>query len=545
MFVFKKYRSASTTMRATIFLGILSIIFLFQINPVFAQFNTTIIVDTTTDPTPDRRNSCNFNGSLGLSPAQDGLCSLRRAFIEASDRPPEDRPILIAFNLPAAEQNQVVGTWTIVIDPSVSNRLPPIETISNVTQPDSLVTIDGATQPNGRSSGGPAVFIDTPHAIEFERTGNTLKNVGIYGGATVRLKRVPSGTRDVANTVDNIWMGLSENGQMIVLENPADPDNLAGGGIVVSNSDNNVISNNVVSGAQRAIDINDGNNNIISDNIIGTMGDGTITKPIDCSPTFNFDSNLWYGGGGIRMTGDDNQIIRNRIAGLNNLRAPLDTPPMAIDFTVTNNLLVEDNIIGVDAAGAEVGTCGGAIDGSGPTQGGRINRILGNTVVMSSQGFPGTALSDTVIFISGGTGFTMRENIIKDATTNAITFTITAPDAWKNFEPAVLTSINGTTVTGTSAAGSPCPNCIIDLYRDNYNNKQEAFEFLGSAQADANGNFTVNLPAPLPSSCGIRTISTTTQNNVIPGLAAGTSTKMSGMQIAFFKDAYDICPDQI
>ena len=78
-------------------------------------YNTVITVDTTMDlprivvegeEFPDDtgilRHTCGyeegFNGSIH-SPAPDGKCTLRRAILESSARPFEDRPIAIQFNI--------------------------------------------------------------------------------------------------------------------------------------------------------------------------------------------------------------------------------------------------------------------------------------------------------------------------------------------------------------------------------------------------------------------------------------------------------------
>ena len=171
------------------------------------QFTTTITVNTTSDPSPTTSTiSCTLDGN-GVKPADDGLCSLRRAIIEASKHNVAERPILIQFNLPAGEANTTVpGTWTI----DAGAGLPPIETLSAVAEPDSQVTIDGTTQPGGRDSDiGPAVFVKMGGPLSFNRNQNTIRGMGFYGGGSLQLGRASSRERSGQHRVENVWMGLS------------------------------------------------------------------------------------------------------------------------------------------------------------------------------------------------------------------------------------------------------------------------------------------------------------------------------------------------
>lgn len=496
-------------------------------------FTTTITVDTTTDPQPDANNTCTFNGPLGYAPAVDTLCSLRRALNEASLRPVGDRPILIQFNLPANEENiDVAGTWTITM--GNGDPLGLIDIAGGLD--DGMVTIDGATQPDGRNaSEGPSVFINTAFTIDFDLTQNTLQNIGIYGGGSLQLDRISNQNTVGSHVVDNIWMGLAEDGQTIVLENNGNPAGLAGGGIAM-NSDGNIVQNSVIAGADgRAVDISNSarENNQILNNSIGTRGDGTVPDNINCTASLQFNPANWYGGEGIRVLGKDHVISGNTIAGLNNLRSTNDTPPIAIEVGNAVNISIDNNQIGIDSddtEGNEVGTCGGAISASGATTApfGQINEIIDNTIARSRQIFLDTPQADSAIFIGGSSGFTMSGNIVRDATARVIDFAPNnVPEAWRNFVPAQVTSINGTTVSGTNGAGSPCPDCIIEIYSDDSDAKEEALELLATATADGNGDWTATLSSPLSGGFGIRTISRSAAVNVIGTLDAGTSSKMS------------------
>ena len=122
------------------------------------QAVTTIVVDTSTDPDPgSNTDTCTFTQGAILFPDADGLCSFRRALREAAGRPQSDRPIAIEFNLGASDPGRdlaVAGTWTIVL--AANNSLPPLKT-DTILNKNGQVTIDGATQPQGRSDGPPSL----------------------------------------------------------------------------------------------------------------------------------------------------------------------------------------------------------------------------------------------------------------------------------------------------------------------------------------------------------------------------------------------------
>jgi hypothetical protein len=101
------------------------------------------------------------------------------------------------------------------------------------------------------------------------------------------------------------------------------------------------------------------------------------------------------------------------------------------------------------------------------------------------------------------------------------------PDAFELFLPAQVTSIDGTTVQGTSGNGSPCPNCVIEVFLDDTDNIAEALQSLAVVTANASGNWTATLPAPLGSNQGLRTTSTTAAFGTIPAIDANTTTGLS------------------
>ena len=105
------------------------------------------------------------------------------------------------------------------------------------------------------------------------------------------------------------------------------------------------------------------------------------------------------------------------------------------------------------------------------------------------------------------------------------------PDAFRNFKPAAVTTINGVKVSGTNGANSLCPNCIIEIFLDDTDAITETLRSLAVVTANASGNWSATLPSALTSSQGLRTTSTTAQNNTITGMSLGTTTGLSKLYL--------------
>jgi hypothetical protein len=101
------------------------------------------------------------------------------------------------------------------------------------------------------------------------------------------------------------------------------------------------------------------------------------------------------------------------------------------------------------------------------------------------------------------------------------------PDPFELFKPARVTGINGTAVSGSGGAGSACANCIVELFLDDTDAVTEALQSVAVVQANASGLWSATLPSPLANNQGLRTTSTSTQFNAIPGRSAGTTTGLS------------------
>ncbi len=483
-----------------------------------APFATTITVDTSADLDSGSLNkTCTFSSGAIAIPAVDG-CTLRRAIIEASLRPSTDRPIAIRFNLAPGDPGanlEVSGTWTLAVDKALLLKTP------SIVDRNGRVTIDGATQPGGRTT-GPKIIINTKDvSLEVDSENNVIRNLSLKGGGVIFLKRN-------GNTVDNVWMGLTDNGQQIAFRTPGDPKRMAGGGIFILNtSNNNTITNNHIAGAfARAISIDGGDNNLVQSNFIGLRADGTVPSvpaPARCLRSLSLDPQNWYGGWGIDLSGTGNRILDNRIAGLHILQTANSTPPMAIEIFGSGHE-VRGNIIGVDGAGFRAGVCGQGIKVSGSD-----TEIVENVIVGSRQGFEDDPMTAILASDSSPTfgQITVRGNLVADGPGKIYAFGPLIPQALQAFKPARITKIENLKVTGSAGVGSPCPNCIIDFYTDDEDAIQEALNYLGSANADAQGNFVVTLASPLPPGTGLRLSSTTQSAGVIGSFGAGTTTAIS------------------
>ncbi len=490
-------------------------------------FVTTITVNTTEDVDNSLSRTC--------SSATDGKCTFRRAIVEASGLAPSERPVLIQFDIPTTDSNyerEAPGTWTVMVD---KGALPALKTQS-ITDKTGRVTIDGNTQPGGRTD-GPKIFIHLgDHSLQIESTDNTIRNLAFIVMGSIVLK-------EDGNTVENNWMGLSGDGQSLVLRTPGDPKRLAIGGGVTIRSDNNIVQRNAIAGAfARAIDVDGGDNNQIRSNVIGARADGTVPdvpSQSECVASFNYDPQNWYGGWGISVSGSNNTVENNLLVGMQNLRAANDTAPMALEIFGSGHT-IRRNVIGIDLddpANDFTGVCGQGIKVSGSN-----TRIVENVIARSRPGFEsnqGSLLDGAILYsddrFSPG-GITLSRNLVFQGPGKVYAFGPKVVQDLRLFRPARITGINGTTVTGSNGMdpdGNPsaCPNCRIEFFLDGTNADQDALAYLGSTTADANGDFTFTLSQPLKPGQGIRTSSTTASANIIGTLAMSTTTQFSGLYI--------------
>ena len=519
-----------------------------------AVAQTTVTVTDSRDlvtSTAPNRDTCAFTvgGGAITRAAPDGICTFRRAINEATARPDADRPITIEFDIPTADSNYdpILQIWEVQVDESFALELTRINTLSEIGD----VTIDGSVQPGGRAS-GPKIMINTNRdnlatggrSLEVRSTGNAFRNLGFHGGGQIILYTA-------GNTVDNIWMGLSNDGLSMKLSSDATEQAkraMARGGIIMpsGDSDFNTITNNRVIGAfERAIRVTSGGqSNVISNNFIGMNALGEVSIPqagLDCMRALNYLPQLWYGGEGIQVTGSNNTISGNLLAGLHRPQSANDTPPIALEIAGSLNQITQ-NQIGVTQSANSVGVCG-----QGLLLQGTESVVTENHFIGTKNGFDpgdiGTDFDSAIItqsFTAGaGRWLEVFDNVIEglnedDSNFHSYRFAGPGvPESLRRFVPAKITQINGVNVKGTIGDPLPmgppttCPNCTIYLYLDDDDDRVEAKSLFSTAVADANGDWSATLPRQLEIGESLRTQSQTNGLNVIGDFGSRTTSRLS------------------
>jgi len=518
---------------------------------------TTITIDSSEDLSNSSNfdnHTCTYTSGAIFFPAPDGKCTLRRAIVEAGARPDGDRPITIQFNIPLSDSNYDASLqiWEVQIDESHVWELDR----RFITDDGGHVSIDGDTQPGGRTD-GPKIIVNTNRdnleifgtSLEVRTSNNIIRNLGFIGGGQIILY-------EGGNLIENNWMGLLADGSGLSFASNASTQamrSMARGGIIMPNedSDNNIIRNNHIIGAsERAIRItSSGDNNEITNNFIGMNADGLVPAPhntgVNCTRELDYNVNFWYGGRGIQVTGSNNSITGNRFAGLHTPQATNDTPPITMEISGDGHTIT-DNTIGRDVAGNDIGVCGQGILLQGTGHLVELNRI-----VHSRNGFDpgddGTDFDSAILTQSFATGsgrwITVRKNMVIDAdeaTHPDHVYRFASPGVpveLRKFNPAKVTTISGTAVSGTQGddailpgpvtISAACPNCQIYLYADDLDGRIEAIDFLGEATADGNGNWSATLSRPLTADEGLRTQSMANGNSIIHNFGTGTTSKLS------------------
>ena len=490
-----------------------------------AQAVSVITVDSGTDPDNSKSKTC-----LNATP-----CTLRRAIVQARGLSAAQRPALIQFDIPD-EPNEgydiVLGVWEIPImttsDPSVFRSVEGGQ-----------VWIDGETQPGGRSS-GPKIILIGPGTGNKDGLILGVNNSGSHDGNILRGVAFQNfKTHVIVNSNHNIiernWFGLSSDGQGVFLRDDEPEDGSGSAGVALSaNVRENDVRNNVFLGFDGVAAAIRGEANLFRGNSVGTVADGSVpqkqTDPqLVCSPVD------WLGGGGISLEGEKHVVDANVLAGLRQEIFHGSTQPDAIRATGDEHIIV-DNRIGIDLTGTDIGVCGRGIyliDSPEALQ------VRENVIVQPRL----SAISLNGVLYDANT---LRGNLIKTAAQwpqvegnpaaeDAIQLGPSLPGAFRSFQPARVTAISGKVVSGASGIGSPCPNCVVEVFLDDSDSVKEALASLAITAANAQGEWTVTLPAPLTSGQGLRTTSTTQAFNTISGMSSGTTTGLSELYIPRMK----------
>lgn len=448
----------------------------------------------------------------GLDHTTDGVLTLRQAVLNARNAA---KPVLIEFDIPTTclSYDDALKVWKIVFE-----GLAPGGGGATLRQLNGGITIDGTTQPGGRTA-GPKIILQG-HSLTGAEKGLVLGETSTQNGNVIRGLAFQNFNDHLTissqqNLVEYCWFGLNDAGTEPMLRggNPASGSGVSGVVFAQISLDNNrnVIRHNVFLGLNGTAATIRGRDNTFSDNFVGTRADGTVVGA-GCTP----DS--WLGGGGIVVQGRRHRIENNTFAGLRFDQFIISQPPDAIRVTVDDvagaGHTIIDNRIGIDAGGTVVGTCGRGI--------------------LLSNHMRGTLVQDNTIVATSLSGITMngllynecelRGNVIQQT---EIEYSPSLPDAFKTFRPPKVTAIEGTTVSGTAGDGSPCPNGWVELFLDESESPAEARQSLARVQADAESNWTATIPFELAADQGIRTMLTTTAFGTIPNMRAGTSTGLS------------------
>ncbi|MFZ6030078.1 MAG: hypothetical protein ACOYYS_20370 [Chloroflexota bacterium] len=486
---------------------------------VLAAPVSVITVTSGTDPDTSNSSTC-----LSASP-----CTLRRAVIQARNLPVIQKPVLIAFDIPADAAEGYVAArqiWKIQFS-GISTDLSALRYLNGD------IIIDGNTQPGGRTT-GPKIILVGPGTGQYDalklgatqtQNGNEIRGLGF------QMFKTHVYVNSSNNIIEGNWFGLNDDGTGIVLRGGGEDDGSGNTGVSVgANVTGNRVQYNVFAGLAGVAAAINGDDGFFVHNYVGTAADGTVpgkqtASGLICSPVD------WLGGSGLSMSGDGNTIEDNIIAGI---RIAVEPPTIQADAIRVggDHHIIRNNRIGVDADGAKIGVCGRGIYLQSGTE---FNQIVTNQIV--EPGLSAISLNDTPV-VSTSDANTLRGNVIEKSTPwgeiegnnspeDAIQITKSLPDAFRNFNSAAITEIDGVHLSGTSGANSPCPNCVVEIFLDDSDAITEALQSLAVVTADADGNWSATLPAALAAGQGLRTTSTTAQYNTIAGMSAGTTTGLS------------------
>jgi hypothetical protein len=488
---------------------------------------TTYITVTSTDD--DYQDGYSTKCSDPDVPPEE--CTLRRAINQAYGLSSGDRPVYIIFDIPETDPgyDDTLGVWEIEVSGSSAYDFRELN---------GQTILDGSTQPGGRSE-GPKIIVDGlgnhNRGLILRYNDNVVRGLAMQNFETAH---VTLSSDD--NTVEDCWFGLSPDGMTLSSGSDTDPE---GGSAIdfAAGSDGNAVQNNVFAGFFGAAVAIRGDNNVFAGNLVGTRADGTVPIPaaFDKHPCL---SGAWTGGSGITVSDDNNQIggptvaDGNLFAGLFLDVGPETTQGPAMDVIGTGHL-IQNNVIGLDVNDDLVGVCGRGMDfGGGPSG----MQVLDNTVVE-------TGLSAVLMNNWQCNGNTLYTNLIyrelpwpKEQGDNnfpedAIAYGPNVPAELRNFEPARVTEVDGTAVSGTSGEGSSCPLCTIEIFLDDTDDVTETLQSLATVTANASGNWNATLPAPLEAGQGLRTMSTVPDSFTIIGLDAGTTSNLSDLYGAVYR----------
>ncbi len=490
-------------------------------------FNTVITVTTAADPDDSLSYTCSRDLPGPPAPAPDGKCTLRRAIVEATAliaETPSARPVQIRFDIPTTDPgyDSGQGVWTIQLTDTLHLYALPTLGSSDADKAGQVV-IDGSTQPGGRTT-GPKIVLRGPQNRDLMGLVVNGNDNAIRGFVFQNFQTVLQ-LNHSRNVVENNWFGLDNAGTDIYWRDPDAPEQGSGlGGVkVAENTAQTLIRNNAFAGFFGAAISMEGDDGFIRNNFIGMRADGSAPEVAWnrwCRPNARYHN--WFGGAGVEVRGKRNQVTGNRIAGLLwYSNDPENTPDTALEVKGQDHL-IKDNVIGIDAVGKEVGSCGrGLVVDAGFT------RVINNVVVRTALEpfrMDGTQTSINALYYEGNLSWDSAAPVYME-------FGTYVPEARKTFTPSVVLSINvaggSTTVTGAAHPDAPCPYCQVELFLDNLNPMTETLRSVQIVQSDADGKWSATLPFALGFDEGLRTASTAFNYGIIANFDGPSTSRVS------------------
>jgi hypothetical protein len=491
-------------------------------------YTTIITVTSAGDPDDSQSYICYDEQDVLGTKLTRSPCTLRQAIEEAEELGKlygygtisSPFPILISFNISTTDNYDPTGQyWTIQLtETGQTNALPYLS---------DMTAIVGDTQPGGRTD-GPKIIVRGPEKVPAGY-GLVVDSDSYIQGLAFQRLRMHLQLNGGGNIIEDNWFGLTSDGQGIYLRDTEHPEDGSGqsGITTVENVSGNLIKDNALAGFRGGAIALRSNDSYVVGNYIGVNANGVV--PVDvpanrwCKPNARYVN--WFGGAGISVSGKRAHIggptpeDGNLIAGLLIYgNSPFATPPTALDLNRQEHW-VQNNIIGVDKNGQEIGTCGDGIVIDAPR-----TRVISNTVTRSGM----------IGLFSGGTRYnsnarTVQDNIVKDSTT-LFEFGPGIPEELQIFTPTQVLSFSSsdTTISGVDGhENAPCPYCFVEVYLDDLDGVSETLELMTTATTDENGAWSADLPHTVAVTQGVRTAVTALNYGVIPNYDAGTTSRFS------------------
>jgi hypothetical protein len=466
---------------------------IFRFSAVFLILG--LMVGALASPSPVRAWTLTVTTTdTAIGPCDSTVCSLPTAITVANLHPGPD---FIAFNIPGP------GPHTIHIGDIWDN--------SSWVLTDNLTFIQADTQPG--YSGTPLIVLDgttttygpTP-ALQIISFGNVISgfsfiNFSESGGCRSCGSAIFMWPEASGNVIENNYIGLNPAGTI--------HGNIYGVKIY-GGSRSNIIMNNVISGNQTGISLYGDSNHIIS-NLIGTDPDGSIGLGNEIGIDVNGENNLigysdpFFGNVisgnsevGISLSSNNNRVLGNRIGTNKEGSAAV---PNSSGISVRGSVnwiggpedgsenLISGNAVGVDLGGDsnyvlrnKIGTDAGGggsipnevgiyLQGTNNIVGGGVgtgNRIASNrSNGIEIDGAAHAIINDNIITANGGNGVylgrigTNRISLSHNSIyrNGGLGIKFQSPEVNGGILPPTITE-----ATATSARGTACVNCIIELF---------------------------------------------------------------------------------